>query len=72
MDPESTSKLQRMMNPPDEINQSSNAAILKNTFTGMTAQSAYVQATSSYYINKNVESLSSRVDDHPFRHSGEV
>ena len=61
-----SSKVQRMMNPPDEINQSSNAAILKNTFTGMTAQSAYVQATSSYYINKNVEPLSSRVDDHPF------
>jgi hypothetical protein len=55
-----------MMNSHDEINQSSNAAILKNTFSGVSAQSAYVQARSSYYIDKNVEPLSSRVDDHPF------
>ena len=61
-----SSKVQRMMNSHDEINQSSNAAILKNTFSGVTAQSAYVQATSSYYIDKNGEPLSSRVDDHPF------
>ena len=61
-----SSKVQRMMNSHDEINQSSNAAILKNTFSGVSAQSAYVQATSSYYIDKNVEPLSSRVDDHPF------
>lgn len=68
-----SSTVQRMMNSNDEINQSSNAAILKNTFSGVSAQSAYVQATSSYYIDKNglyidkdVEPLSSRVDDHPF------
>ena len=68
-----SSKVQRMMNSQDEINQSSNAAILKNTFSEVSAQSAYVQATSSYYIDKNglyidkdVEPLSSRVDDHPF------
>jgi hypothetical protein len=61
-----SSKVQRMMNSHDEINQSSNAAILKNTFSGVSAQSAYVQARSSYYIDKNVEPLSSRVDDHPF------
>ena len=57
----------------EDLNQSSDAAILKNTFSGVTAQSAYVQATSSYYIDKNgfyidknVEPLSYRVDDHPF------
>ena len=61
-----SSKVQRMMNSHDEINQSSNAAILKNTFSEVSAQSAYVQATSSYYIDKNGEPLSSRVDDHPF------
>jgi hypothetical protein len=61
-----SSKVQRMMNSHDEINQSSNAAILKNTFSEVSAQSAYVQATSSYYIDTNVEPLSSRVDDHPF------
>jgi hypothetical protein len=55
-----------MMNSQDEINQSSNAAILKNTFSEVSAQSAYVQATSSYDIDKNGEPLSSRVDDHPF------
>ena len=57
----------------EDLNQSSNYAVVENTFSGMTAQSAYVQATSSYYIDKNglyidkdVEPLSSRVDDHPF------
>jgi hypothetical protein len=57
----------------EDLNQSSNYAVVENTFSGVTAQSAYVQATSSYYIDKNglyidkdVEPLSSRVDDHPF------
>jgi hypothetical protein len=60
-------KVQRMMNSHDEINQNSNAAILKNTFSEVSAQSAYVQATSSYYIDKNVEpyrSISIRMLNH--------
>ncbi len=54
------------MTPTEDLNQSSKFAVVENTFSGVTTQSAYVQATSSYYIDKNGEPLSSRVDDHPF------
>jgi hypothetical protein len=60
-----------MMNSLDVINQGSNAAILKSTFTGMTAQDAYVQRTSSYFISQDGERLSSRVDNNPFAPIGQ-
>ncbi len=59
------------MNSHDEIDQSSNAAILKNTIRGMTAQDAYVQRTSSYFISQDGEQLSSRVDNNPFAPIGQ-
>ncbi len=55
-----------MMSSPDDIYQSSNAAILKSTFTGMTAQDADIHRTSSYYISQDGERLSSMVKNNPF------
>jgi hypothetical protein len=66
-----SSKVQRTINSLDEINQSSNAATLKRTFTGMTAQDAYVQRTSSYFISQDGERSSSRVDNNPFASIGQ-
>ena len=59
--------------PPseDDINHSSNAAFLKSTFTGMTAQSAYVQRTNSSFISQDDERFRSRVDKNPFAPVGQ-
>jgi hypothetical protein len=55
----------------DDINHSSNAAFLKSTFTGMTAQSAYVQRTNSSFISQDGERFSSRVHKNPFEPVGQ-
>ncbi len=66
-----SSKVQRMMSSPDDMNQSSNAANLKSTFTGMTAQDADIQRTSSYYISQDGERLSSIVKNNPIAPIGQ-
>ncbi len=55
----------------DDINHSSSAAILKSTFTGMIAQSAYVQRKNSSFISQDGERFSSRVDKNPFAPVGQ-
>ena len=65
------SKIQRMSPSEDDINHSSSAAILKSTFTGMIAQSAYVQRTNSSFISQDGERFSSRVDKNPFAPVGQ-
>jgi hypothetical protein len=66
-----SSKIQRMNPSEDDINHSSSAAILKSTFTGMIAQSAYVQRTNSSFISQDGERFSSRVDKNPFAPVGQ-
>ena len=66
-----SSKIQRMSPSEDDINHSSSAAILKSTFTGMIAQSAYVQRTNSSFISQDGERFSSRVDKNPFAPVGQ-
>jgi hypothetical protein len=66
------SKIQRMSPSEDDINHSSSAAILKSTFTGMIAQSAYVQRTNSSFISQDGERFSSRVDKNPFAPVGQI
>ena len=66
-----SSKIQRMSPSEDGINHSSSAAILRSTFTGMIAQSAYVQRTNSSFISQDGERFSSRVDKNPFAPVGQ-
>jgi len=66
-----SSKIQRMTPSEDDINHSSSAAFLRSTFTGMIAQSAYVQRTNSSFISQDGERFSSRVDKNPFAPVGQ-